>query len=364
MSAPLSPKEVAQLRANDKDDLRMPFIVGNVFCLFVALVSVILRFWARRLVKTSWGTDDWTNMAGMLITAVYTAILLVTTEHGMGRHIWWLEDPMSFVKLSLAAEVMYNAAIPVIKSSILLLYHRIFPQQWLNRALLFLGLFIVSYSVAQILADIFQCTPVNSLWGERPKEYCINYPMLIKICGIINILTDVAILALPMPSLWRLNLSTARKRLLMVMFLVGGIACVASIVRLFYVDKIGNSDDATWDYAIPALIANVELCVGVLAANLPTYRPLITSVTSGRRAMDTERTSNAGRSYKPVKDSLQTPLSSLFFKQGNLSSETDDMEMLSGNADHKVQTHISNDSRVWPRARSNEIRVTTSFNTA
>jgi hypothetical protein len=120
------------------------------------------------------------------------------------------------------AEVLYNAAIPVIKSSILLLYRRIFPQLWLNRALLVLGLFIVSYSVAQILADIFQCTPANSLWGERPKKYCINYPLLIKIGGIINILTDAAILALPIPSLWKLNLSTARKRLLIVMFLIGG----------------------------------------------------------------------------------------------------------------------------------------------
>ncbi|KAF2468387.1 uncharacterized protein BDR25DRAFT_205126, partial [Lindgomyces ingoldianus] len=185
--------------------------------------------------------------------------------------------------LSLVAEIMYNAAIPLIKSSILLLYHRIFPQRWLNQALLGLGLFIIAYSVAQILADIFQCTPVDSIWGASLKKHCIKYPMLIKICGIINILTDVAILALPIPSLWRLNLSAARKRLLLLMFLIGGIACIASIVRLFFVDKIGNSHDPSWDYAIPALIANVELCVGVLAANLPTYRPLITSMMSSRR---------------------------------------------------------------------------------
>lgn len=66
MSAPLSPEEIAQLRANDKDDLRMPFIVGNVFCIVVAFISVILRFLARRIVKTSWGADDWTSMAGMV----------------------------------------------------------------------------------------------------------------------------------------------------------------------------------------------------------------------------------------------------------------------------------------------------------
>jgi hypothetical protein len=124
--------------------------------------------------------------------------------------------------MSLAAEIMYNAAIPFIKASILLLYHRIFPQQWMKRALILLGSFIVAYSVAQVFADIFQCTPVDSLWGASPKQHCIDYPLLIKVCGVINILTDVAILALPMPSLWKLNLSSSRKRLLMITFLIGG----------------------------------------------------------------------------------------------------------------------------------------------
>ncbi|KAF2245034.1 hypothetical protein BU26DRAFT_434462 [Trematosphaeria pertusa] len=264
--------------------------------------------------------------------------------------------------MSLAAEIIYNAAIPFIKVSILLLYHRIFPQQWLNRALLWLGSFILAYSIAQIFADIFQCIPVDSLWGASPNRYCINYPLLIKICGVINILTDVAILALPMPSLLKLNLSASRKRLLMITFSIGGIACVGAIVRLFYVDKIGNSYDATWDYGIPALVANVELCVGVLAANLPTYRPLITTITSSRHATDTRRTPQVAGSYLPVKDSLQVPLSSLFIKQGVSSTDLDrdNVEMLSGK--HQVYTHISGDSGAWPKGRNNEIRVTTSFN--
>lgn len=99
---------------------------------------------------------------------------------------------------------------------------------------------------------------------------------------------------------------------------------------------------ALGDYAIPALIANVELCVGVLAANLPTYRPLITTCISSRRPTDTVRTSRANGSYLPVKDSLQVPMSSHFTNKGATNSEADDMEMLAGNPENKVQTHISN----------------------
>lgn len=120
---------------------------------------------------------------------------------------------------------------------------------------------------------------------------------------------------------------------------------------------------ASGDYAIPALIANVELCVGVLAANLPTFRPLITGIISRRRAMDTKHTLNAASSYQPVKDSLQIPLRSLFSKRDNSSLQPDDMERLSPSTDHKVQTHISNGGKVWPEPQSNEVLVMTSFKT-
>jgi hypothetical protein len=65
--AALSLEEVAKLRAGDDDTLRVPLIVGHAVCLFVAVVSVSLRFWARRLGKTFMGADDWVNAAGLVI---------------------------------------------------------------------------------------------------------------------------------------------------------------------------------------------------------------------------------------------------------------------------------------------------------
>jgi hypothetical protein len=88
----------------------------------------------------------------------------------------------------------------------------------------------------------------------------------------------------------------------------------------------------------------------------------MTSLASRRRA-NTESASKATGLYKPVKDSLQIPLSSLLFDKRISNLELDDRDLLSGNANYKVQAHISNDGMVWPGAGSNEIRVMTSFNT-
>lgn len=75
------------------------------------------------------------------------------------------------------------------------------------------------------------------------------------------------------------------------------------------------------DYAIAALIVNAELCVGVLAANLPTYRPLILRMVWNRSVTDTKRSSQVPRFGESVKDSLQISLTSLFLPQNVRSQE-------------------------------------------
>lgn len=62
----LTPEQIVALRANDDDNLRGPLIAGHTVCIFVAFVSVILRFWARSIVKTYWGLDDWMSAAGLV----------------------------------------------------------------------------------------------------------------------------------------------------------------------------------------------------------------------------------------------------------------------------------------------------------
>ena len=118
---------------------------------------------------------------------------------------------------------MYNVSIAVIKLSILFLYGRIFVQPWFKKALIALGAFVIAYSIAQIFGDIFQCVPIKSLWDPSVSGYCINYPDLIIIMGVINIVTEIIMLVLPLPLLWRLQLSRSRKSLLTVLFTMGGL---------------------------------------------------------------------------------------------------------------------------------------------
>lgn len=122
----------------------------------------------------------------------------------------------------MAAECLYNSTIPVVKVSILCFYRRIFPQRWFKHSLLGLGLFVSGYGIAQLFGDIFQCVPLRKLWASTTPGRCINFEALIIAGGVINIVTDFVILGLPMPLLWHLGVPTRKKRLLSIVFSVGG----------------------------------------------------------------------------------------------------------------------------------------------
>ena len=105
--------------------------------------------------------------------------------------------------------------------SILCFYRRIFPQRWFKYTLVGLGLFVSLYNIAAFFGDIFQCVPLRKLWNPAVPGTCFNYEALIIASGVLNVVTDFAILGLPMPLLWRLEAPTRRKRLLSIVFSFG-----------------------------------------------------------------------------------------------------------------------------------------------
>ena len=123
----------------------------------------------------------------------------------------------------MAAEVLYNPAIFTTKLSILLLYHRIFPGPRFKLILWLVGAFVLAYSFTAAAVNIFQCVPVEALWNPAIKPRCVNLGADLIALSSMNVVTDFLILCLPMPQLWQLHASRARKIQLSGMFLLAGL---------------------------------------------------------------------------------------------------------------------------------------------
>lgn len=88
-----------------------------------------------------------------------------------------------------------------------------------------MGGFVIVYSMASILGIVFQCASVSDLWklpSDDPLK-CIRFNLFVLIMGVVNIATDIAILSLPIPLVWRLQVSKPRRWQLVLVFYLGGL---------------------------------------------------------------------------------------------------------------------------------------------
>ena len=115
-------------------------------------------------------------------------------------------------------------AFGVIKMSVLLLYRRLFVGRSFNHYSLIMCGVIALWSLGFFFAFAFECgTDLANYWtsAETIERYCVNTDALDVGFVISDVLTDVFILAIPIPIIWKLHMSIVNKVGLTCIFLLG-----------------------------------------------------------------------------------------------------------------------------------------------
>ncbi len=86
------------------------------------------------------------------------------------------------------------------------------------RLLWAIGAIITLYTLIQTICVLTQCVPLQALWDRTIEGKCIPIRIVFVVGGAVNAATDIAILSLPMPKLWNLNMSLKRKIQLTMIF--------------------------------------------------------------------------------------------------------------------------------------------------
>ncbi|KAL9630780.1 MAG: hypothetical protein Q9164_006247 [Protoblastenia rupestris] len=280
---PLTPEFLAESRSSS-------ILAAGIPCTIIAAVAVILRFVARFKIWL------FANNITMMADATY---------FGLGRHIPTVSEgqQVQFLKALLAIQSMYFCTQAIIKTSLLLLYYRIFSQIKAYRwAIYIAGAIVFAWWAALFFAGIFECVPVSAFWDRSIKNpKCFDLIAFSLANGISNLLTDVMILLLPIPMVWRLHMDKKQKLTLTFIFLLGIFVCAISIVRIITL-KNYNPIDPTWNCVDIFLWTIVESSIAILSACLPTLRPLFGSLLSRSSA---DLTSDSKPSQLRVRSSVK-----------------------------------------------------------
>lgn len=146
---------------------------------------------------------------------------------GNGRHLaFWAEtDPSKIIlwgKTLLIFELFYPPACTLPRLSILAMYMRIFITKGYRIAVYLLASTMVTFYVTTIFLSFLKCRPLAYSWDKSiPGGHCMNINEVYRWINLPNILTDVAILVLPLPVIWGLHASKDQKVGLTVTFLTG-----------------------------------------------------------------------------------------------------------------------------------------------
>lgn len=119
-------------------------------------------------------------------------------------------------------QIFYGTILGLIKTSICLFYIRIFSTRRFRLAAWIVIGFITAWSVTVVLTGFLICQPLAFNWDQTiPGGHCGNETVMFIWIGILDLCTDVAVFALPVPMIWGLKIARGKKMALSGIFGLG-----------------------------------------------------------------------------------------------------------------------------------------------
>ncbi|KAI9644699.1 hypothetical protein NHQ30_006725 [Ciborinia camelliae] len=252
--------------------------------LVIILICVFLRCYARWLIKAPWALDDILVFAALVFQITLAAIILdALRTAGLGYHRSYLEHTAPWkVKRSdkeiFAGSMVYLLCATAPKYAILILYKRVFITSKFRLCVYILITTLVIYTIVMITVTLAACRPFAANFDPTiTGAKCMNKENLYRWGPLVNIVTDVAMLILPMPIIWNLHTSTRLKLGLTLTFLTGSLGLVISIIRVSMLFEAKSLTDGI-DTPKLAIWTQLEPACYLISACLMTLRPLLEKV--------------------------------------------------------------------------------------
>ncbi|KAI1207678.1 uncharacterized protein F4807DRAFT_174222 [Annulohypoxylon truncatum] len=259
-----------------KNEQQRAYLVVAVVFTPLSILAVILRFWASNRAGRKPHVEDWLALLSLAIYLVFGSVNLVDAKVANGRNaLVLINTPEDFTivrKLIYAALWTYLWQQLFAKFSIIALYRRLF---WVRPKCLWCINALIVYHVAWIVVVSFMlgfhCQPLDKFWNPWLPGHCIQEGTLIAVVEGINSLGDFLLVALAVAVVPTLQVSSATKRKLIVLFGLGVLAGVIGFVKI----GIPFNDDAIYVFTMVALYSNVQAGVGIVCCCAPVYKPIL-----------------------------------------------------------------------------------------
>ncbi|OJJ76749.1 hypothetical protein ASPBRDRAFT_62833 [Aspergillus brasiliensis CBS 101740] len=244
-------------------------------------LGVVLRIWAQRRIYKRLVQEDYWLIMGVLFANVGSIAVLVAVHFGLGYHEFRVnaEDPslrsLQWIFLCMWLTATFNGpSMLATKVALLLYYRRLFivQQIWLRIFWWSNIMYVVLWGIGSTITYMLSCVPASYYWERfNPKSTmhgtCRNTTNADGVPLILDLISDVAILALPIATIATLQMPLARKAGLIIVFSVGFIAIASAIARVVVLYK-ATSLHTDFPYAAAPfeLLVVIQLNMAIVCA--------------------------------------------------------------------------------------------------
>ncbi|RAL13919.1 uncharacterized protein BO97DRAFT_29340 [Aspergillus homomorphus CBS 101889] len=249
-------------------------IVGAV----IATLTYVLRLYSRRITTAGLQLEDWLMGIGLILSYCATAFVVDTAFNGVGLPLSSLPDKerhrIQFG--SWMIQKFWSPSAAFTKISIVVFLKRLLGTLRIYTIVsnVLIG-FIACWAVTAVLVNIFQCTPVQYYYDKTLNGHCMKgQRSFFQAMGSISLVEDVIVLLLPAPVVWGLQITTRQKIALTLVFSLGGLVCIFSLMRLIEFRNFATTDLAS-SSAKESIWTCLELDVAIICGCLPLMKPLL-----------------------------------------------------------------------------------------
>ncbi|KAH8888543.1 integral membrane protein [Thozetella sp. PMI_491] len=269
----------------------------------ITLVLVILRSYVRVRVVRSFGLDDWAMVGAMVILFVEFMFIIPQVQLGGGRHVQYIipaENVTKGLHLNFVTQPLCLIALLLTKISVGFFLLRFTPSPRYKWVIIGVMIFTVLSATGNIFTVFFQCRPLPKTWDGSVDGECLP-PANLKFAAFFNsavsVFTDLLFAVLPVPMLWKVQLNWKTKAAVTAVLSLGIFATIAAIVKITFLGNYGKHGDFLFDSVDITIWTTVEIATAMVAACIPTLKPLFKALLRGSSAGASKYGSSAKTGY-------------------------------------------------------------------
>ncbi|RDH29256.1 hypothetical protein BDQ94DRAFT_174042 [Aspergillus welwitschiae] len=271
--------------------------IATIYLMVMMILAVLIRLAFRLHMLRSLEWDDGTISLALIFAVAQCAVILVGTEHGLGKRKLSLNDREvhTIEKALYSSNILYVLALSLAKISVLLLLNKLSVNRWHKKISFWTSVLVGIWTVPVVFTLAFQCGVPEPL--DASNGHCIDIFAFWAGISPIDIITELVICILPIYIVKPVQVIFGKKVTVVVAFFIRIFVVITTIIRLIFIrySKPYPSTDMNDAAFATTITTECVLCVSIMTACIPCLKPFLDAFDSGMLNVSLHKRIGGGR---------------------------------------------------------------------